>query len=320
VSAADADPILVASKPALRSMQAYLLSGEREQPVVALTWSVETDEPVLAPEEVRVIVGPGPRIYLIQQEYLLRRLQGLLGPLALSRGSARVWWPGLSVSSDAGEHPLVLELDGEPHRRLLGEFAREFDLSRPLVRREIKLIEATRRLAEHELAQAGEQNREMKIERHEALARAEAAEASLKGRAQQLGEMDCEETLHSLISREWREKLTAADRRAYPLGGYVLTPEFVAMVQRQAGLPLEKLAWVCAMVACGYAPALTGIAPHALVIGPGGPQIERADGAKGWRCSLKRNASGGSRLHYWVCSDGIIEFAGVGNHDELRAV
>ncbi len=89
------------------------------------------------------------------------------------------------------------------------------------------------------------------------------------------------------------------------------------MVERQAELPLEKLAWVCAMVACGYAPTLTGIAPHALITGRGGPQIERADGAKGWRCNLKRNAPGGPRLHYWIRPDRTVEFAGVGNHDEL---
>jgi hypothetical protein len=69
---------------------------------------------------------------------------------------------------------------------LLAELARELELSRPLVRREIKLIEQTRRLAEDELAKAREQNRNMKIERHEALARAEAAEASLRAATRQL--------------------------------------------------------------------------------------------------------------------------------------
>jgi hypothetical protein len=182
-SSEELDAIVVRDQPGVRSMQAHLLSDEREHPVVALTRSLDTGEPVLAPGDVRSLVGAGPRIYYIPAEQLLDRLeQGLGRALALPAGAVRVWWPGLSAGSDPGEHPLVLELDGEPESVLLAELAREFELSRPLVRREIKLIEQTRRLAENELATAREDNRNMKIERHEALARAEAAEASLEAR------------------------------------------------------------------------------------------------------------------------------------------
>jgi hypothetical protein len=85
----------------------------------------------------------------------------------------------LTSDSDPGEHPLVLYLHDEPERDMLAQFARQFHLSHPLVRREIELIEDARALAEHELAQAREQNRSMKIERHEALTRAETAEQAL---------------------------------------------------------------------------------------------------------------------------------------------
>jgi hypothetical protein len=187
LSAEDVDPIVVRSKPGLRSMQAYLLSGDRTHPAVALTQSLSTGAPVLAPSDIRALVGPDPRIYYIPAERLLDRLeQGLGRALALPPGAVRVWWPGLSADSDPCEHPLLLELDGEPESVLLAELAREFELSRPLVRREIKLIEQTRRLAEDELAKAREQNRNMKIERHEALARAQAAEASLAAATRQL--------------------------------------------------------------------------------------------------------------------------------------
>jgi hypothetical protein len=187
VNGEDVEAIVVGEEPGLRSMQAYLLAGDRQQPVVALTRSLDTGEPVLAPGDVRALVGAGPRIYYVPEEDLLDRLQERLGrALALPAGAVRVWWPGLSTGSDPGEHPLVLELDGEPESSLLAELARELELSRPLVRREIKLIEQTRRLAEDELAKAREQNRNMKIERHEALARAEAAEASLRAATRQL--------------------------------------------------------------------------------------------------------------------------------------
>jgi hypothetical protein len=328
VSSSDVDPVVVASKPALRSMQAYLLSCDRQQPAIALTRSVDSDEPVLAPEQVRAIVGPGPRIYYVSAEYLLRRLQGMLGrKLALPAGGARIWWPDLSTRSDPSEHPFVLALAGEPQSSMLVEFARQFDLSRPLVRREIKLIEDTRRLAEYQLAQAVEQNRtteqrlrDTQLERHREATRADAAEMRLQGAVRELGALGCEERLHMFIAREWVGALTVSDRREHPLGAYVLTGELVAMVERQADISHERVAWVCAMVACGYAPALAGLAVHPLLSGRAGGQLQRADGAKGWRCSLKRNASAGPRLHYWIRPDGTIEFAEVGSHDQLKAL
>ncbi len=165
----------------LRSMAAYLLSGERCQPVVALTQALSTDAPVLTYAQVRGIVGAGPRIYLIQRDHLLRPFQQMLGRgLALAAGGARIWWPGLAADSDPGEHPLVLYLADESERAMLDEFTRQFHLSHPIVRRELKLLDELRTLAEHELAQAREQNRSMKIECHETLTRAEAAEHALK--------------------------------------------------------------------------------------------------------------------------------------------
>lgn len=176
VSAGDPDAIVVADEPAVRSMAAHLLSDGREQPVVGLASAVDSDQLVLAPGRVRGIVGHGPRIYLVGEE-ALRGLGDLLGrELALPAGAARVWWPGMTARSDPRDHPLVSRLDDEAEADMLAEFARQFDLSRPLVRVEIKLIEDARGLLEHELAQAREENRNLNIERHEALARAQTAE------------------------------------------------------------------------------------------------------------------------------------------------
>jgi hypothetical protein len=181
--------VVVRGTTAIGGLVAYLQSGEREHPVVAIARSLEADEPVLAPADVRVIVGVGPRIYYLPDEESLEGLERLLGRvLALPAGGVRVWWPGLSVDSGAGEHPVMLALDGEPPARVLAEFARGFDLSRPRVRGEIRLIEDLRRLAERELSLAREENRNMKIERHDALTRAEAAEARLREAMRQLEE------------------------------------------------------------------------------------------------------------------------------------
>lgn len=114
VSGMDAGVVIVRSHQQLREMKADLHSDQRRQPAVGLTCLLEIEEPVLAPRQVRALVGVGPRIYYLPRECLVRRLQGILGQgLALPVGGARAWWPGLSVRSDPGEHPLVLALDGE---------------------------------------------------------------------------------------------------------------------------------------------------------------------------------------------------------------
>jgi len=175
-------------------MGAHLLSDDREQPAVGLAVGAGSGELALSPGHVRMIVGAEPRIYLIAGEHWLRGLADLLGRrLALPAGAARVWWPGLTLRSDPFEHPLLFPLDDERELDLLAEFARRFELSRPLVRREIRLIEDARALLEHELAKEREQGRNLKVARHEALTRAEAAEVSLRKVRGQLARMGRQE-------------------------------------------------------------------------------------------------------------------------------
>jgi hypothetical protein len=185
--------VVVRSQQALLGMEADLRSGDRAQPVVGLACLEEIDEPVLAARQVRAIVGAGPRIYYVPGAYPLRRLQGMLGhQLALPPGGARIWWPGLSTCGDPAAHPLVLALDSESQADMLAEFARRFELSRPLVRGEIAQIEDARRLAEDELAQAREQSNAFTIERELALTRARQAERDLRDATQRLRELDGE--------------------------------------------------------------------------------------------------------------------------------
>ena len=180
----DGDWIAFVGKLALHDLEAHLL-GDREHAVVTLTPSLTMDAPVFAPEAIREIVGPCVRIYVIRGDYLLGHLQRVFGrKLAPARGAARIWWPGFSTTSDPDAHPLVQRLEGESDLAALEEFARRFDLSRPRVRIEVKLIEDSRALAERERDQAVGRARE--VERllrdarsacREAMARAERAEA-----------------------------------------------------------------------------------------------------------------------------------------------
>jgi hypothetical protein len=186
LEASDSDCLAVETMDDLRCLSADVL-GRREQPVVGLTLDANEDAPVLACGDVRAVVGPGVRIYLIFSDDLLFGLRQMLGGrLAIDRGMARIWWPGAGARCDATDHPAVLALEDEPYQLTLGEFALRFDLTRPRVRGQIRLIEDARAFLEHELGRAREQNRRVherlrdaQIECHAQRTRAEAAEASL---------------------------------------------------------------------------------------------------------------------------------------------
>ena len=209
--------VVVSTGEDVRRLEAFL-GAPRDQPVVLLTRVPGGEEPVLAPERVRRIVGPGVRIYFVVSERALMRLRRLLGErLAVTEGAVRVWWPGFTRHSDPEDHPLM-ELIAEPGDEL-EEFARRFDLSRPRVRRELKLTEEALAHAEYELRQAAQ--------------RAAQAEAAMEAMIDQTMPADLDERLHALIAGEWRRTLTADERRSHPLR-YVLRPEFAAALRATA--------------------------------------------------------------------------------------
>lgn len=165
--------VLVQTTQDLRSFEAYLL-GDRDRPVVALTPSADSTTPVLAPEDVRAVVGPRCGVYVIEGEQLVRRLECMLGQaLAVPLGAARIWWPGLTSRSDPADHPLVQPIEGESPAEAVAEFANQFDLSRPCVREQHRLIDDARAQLELELVRERERNgllaqqlRDAKVERH----------------------------------------------------------------------------------------------------------------------------------------------------------
>ena len=183
--APEPDCVLVQSAADLRGLSADIL-GRRERPVVAITPDMD-GRPVLACGDVRAVVGPGVRIYLICDSDLLPELRELLGArLTVGEGAVRTWWPGADGRCDPADHPSVLALEGEPSEVTLEEFAHQFDLSRPRVRAQIRLIEDARAFVEHELSLAHAHNRKVQerlrdaqIECHGLRTRAEAAEAGL---------------------------------------------------------------------------------------------------------------------------------------------
>jgi hypothetical protein len=334
--------VVVDSGRELRTMCAEILRPGREHPVVGVSCLVGGSESLVDPIRVREVIGPGIPVYVIHAR-LTRALGGMLPTRHDVRGGAvRVWWPGVGQDSDPMEHPLILD-DGRGNfeQRALERLAHELRLRSPEpveLSHEQQLV-----LAERQRERAVERSRELEVQlgitrRELAQARAQAGEARLRtlpadtpspagttdplvttAEQERAASLDSAQQMSMLICEQWVRHLpNPSDRAQRPLEGYTFNPGFLHTVE-QASTPTERVAWVCAMVACGLAPQLNGLNPHPLLTGSGGRQIVRGDGARGWRCHLKY-ASGGQRLHYWTHSSGLVEFERVGNHDDIGRV
>jgi hypothetical protein len=309
------------SSAELQGLVAELL-GERVYAVVGLASGDESGEPVLPPEEVGEIVGRRARVYFIPELDALAQLQGLLGPrLALAPGCARIWYRGLHARSSPGDHPLVATLIDESKGSALAEFARVFELSQPQVRREITLISDRAAMAEQQFddlaglyEKAQELLRDAHRERHEEALRADALQQRLANAAGQLEGMGCEERLHTLITQEWLWALGPDERREYPLIAHMLNLRLVATLEDEPMLAQERVAWGCAILACGYT-AKAGLAPEPQITSSDGSPLTRPDGATAWQCDLP-GAPTGLRLRYWQREDGILEFDSIASTEE----
>jgi len=176
--------IVVRTSRQMRRLQADLV-GTRRYPIVLVALAVDSDRPVFAPRQLQTVARSSLRIYVLPGLHPFHRPTVIAANshLAVPRGCARICWPQLSAQSDPYDHPLVICREGESDRNVVARFAREFDLSRPRVRREIKLIESVRVTSEIELEHARarlsdveQQLRDAGIARHQTGRRAEGAQ------------------------------------------------------------------------------------------------------------------------------------------------
>jgi hypothetical protein len=120
---ADLRVVEVATKQELCDLVTHLFDV-RSQPVIGLTLMEGTPLTLLPPRGVRALIHSDPRIYIIRNASLLRTLNSRLGAsLALRACCARIWWPGLTSTSDPLDHPLIAQLAGERADSLLDELA-----------------------------------------------------------------------------------------------------------------------------------------------------------------------------------------------------
>jgi hypothetical protein len=113
-------------------------------------------------------------------------------------------------------------------------------------------------------------------------------------------------TLYARIVQEWVQTLTGPfDWGGWPLDRYVFSGTFHRPLDRRENF--DNAAWVCAMVACGLAHEFVELEDQPRP-GPGGGQLVREDGAKGYRCTIVSGRGTGSRLDYWRLPPGVIAF------------
>jgi hypothetical protein len=337
--AREPEPIeLLATRKDLRRLMHDLRRGDRDYPIVVLTFRDGDDQPGFQPDAIRPALDPRVPIYVLGTQDLCRRLSQSLGPkFAVGNGNARIMWPGVREDSDPADHPLVPadgDSDRDPTDRLIGAL----ELSRPSIKVHVEDMCERLQAVERQAADSHRELRESRTECRMILERAQAAESRLATAEQQLTAlklagldddelemvaiMDSGAIMQRLIFREWLTSLQPDDRSTYPLGGYRLASAFIASVEdRRIATPRTRIAFACAMVACGRAGELPGLEPHPwregkMSGGGGDPQAMRADGGKALMCNLG-HGRGAARLFYWVLPDGNIEFEAVRNHDAI---
>jgi hypothetical protein len=337
---ANADCVELSSEPECSALAKRIRDPQRDYPIVCLTARPGERDPALPATAVREIVGPGVPIYFVRTRRLTRYLGSLLPPrFDAWDGATRVWWPGVSETSDPLEHPRIYDPSGrygpDNLQRLAAEFATkprpELTLKQQLVlaaRQRSQLTERTERLervlasTRQELDEAlrGISPASNQAVQGDSTERPDAASDALGSEdpGEEIGEQsppnqsDVEGMLYKLIWSQWVDICPPDERAEHPPRRFVISSELIrTIVQRRVDVPIERLAWVCAMVIGDRAIGHAGIDAH---IYRGNEESERKDGAKAMRAALKRSA-GGPRLHYWSLPNGTIEFAQIGYHD-----
>jgi hypothetical protein len=211
------------------------------------------------------------------------RLPNRRGPY---NGSVKVWLPGVSAEDDPHEHPSLFDATGEYGSQVLRWLA--YGLREAFFRRNIqphvnpvlayRSLELVRlrneadvkiRGLEEQLHRAGEERDEAaqraRDESDEAVRRAckERDEALNRERdrgVSQVTDQDPEGALRVLILQRWLETLSHQERALHPLGRFVLSPDFVRFAEALTYLVRDRLAYVCAMVACNRVADLAALA------------------------------------------------------------
>lgn len=131
---------------------------------------------------------------------------------------------------------------------------------------------------------------------------------------------DPEEQFRWDVRRAWVERTTPDDKDRFPLGDYVIGPDFLKTLETTDGIDPAKVVEVVGDVVSGRIEQMPARGAHQLREGDGAEDqvVLRHDGAKCWRIYLEQKVSQARRLHYWRLLDGRVELSSVRLHDDFR--
>ncbi|WP_142206739.1 hypothetical protein [Subtercola boreus] len=131
-----------------------------------------------------------------------------------------------------------------------------------------------------------------------------------------------EEWVRHEITMAWMRRFSPEDRLSQPLAGFIIGPEFGASV-RALPCHLQAKVWRCAVdVATGRWRTCPALAAHPLraTAAAHAPDVVRAaDGARCMRVSVEAHTPAARRMHFWLMTDGTVEFSRVVPHDNATA-
>jgi len=340
----------------VQELAEVVLDPGREELVVVLSSRAKEQWPPLDVDDVRAIVGPGARIYILPTGGLSLDLnERLPGRLTPYNGSVGAWLPGFGPESDLREHPIVFDPTGEYGLRTLRQLAyglrdallvrgvegqadpwlayRSLQLVRVKDEADLKIHglqeQLTQALEERDEAahrardESDEAVRRARKERDQAIQREQHAERRLRiaerdRGASQVSDQDPEGALRVLILERWLETLSDQERTGHPLGRYVLGAGFVRSAEGLTNLVRDRLAYVCAMIVCNRVEDLAALAQSPV---PPNPHAHHDDaslnGNQAWQCSLTRQDSHTPpAVRYLQLADGTVKFTGMGSYKD----
>ena len=325
--------VVVRTHADVAELAGVVLDGAREDLVVVLTSRGGEREPSLDAEDVRAIVGPSASIYFM----LTGRLSLDLGERVPDRrgpynGSMRVWLPGVGEQGHPRQHPQVFDPTGEYGPRSLRQLAYllrdafrmrgiEPQVDPVAAHRSLEIIRVTEE-AEETKRDYEEQLKRAHKERDEAVKGERLAERRLRmaernGGTSQVSAQDPEGALRELILQRWLETLSHEERTRHPLGRYVLGPDFVRSAEGLSNLVRDRLAYVCAMIACDRAEELAALAQSPLPPNSHAHHDHHSPNGNqsAWQCSLTRlDAQTPPAVRYLQLEDGTVKFTGMGSY------
>lgn len=121
------------------------------------------------------------------------------------------------------------------------------------------------------------------------------------------------------VQRSWLRQIPERDRPQCPLRAFQIGPKFLDSVDMPQA-PRRKIVEVVVDVLTRRAFEMPSRSVRAH--GDGGPagvngQVVRADGATGFRCNIRANTPQAPRLMWWELTDGSVELALAGRHDDV---